>query len=118
MSSLRDAILATDDIQKEPLLVPEWGVTVEVRGMSGAARADMMENAADEDGGLSFRSFYPEIVILCTFDPETGEQVFEAGDRDAVLSKSGSAINRIAEVGLRLSGMDKESRTEAGKDSR
>lgn len=115
--SLRDTILATDDIQAEQVEVPEWGVTVEVRGMSGADRAAIMESAMDDGGNVSFTRFYPDIVILTAYDPETGERVFVDGDQDAVMAKNGRAVDRIAEAGLRLSGMTEDARTEAGKDS-
>jgi hypothetical protein len=51
------------------------------------------------------------------FDPETGEQIFADSDKAALMAKSSAAIEAIASVGLRLSGIGKESQDSAGKDS-
>jgi len=115
--SIRDLILAKQDIPSEMVDVPEWGVKVEVRGMTGAERTRIMDKASDNNGGVNLQFIYPEIVIATAFDPETGEQIFVPADRDVLLSKSASAIDRIALVGMRLSGFTKEAAEELGKDS-
>lgn len=104
--SLRDKILAADDIQVELVDVPEWGVTVEVRGMSGHDRALILEAAADSDGKISVGRMYAETVIAATYDPETGQRVFQQSDVDALLSKSAAPMDRIASVGMRLARME------------
>lgn len=105
--SLRDKILAADDIQSEAVEVPEWGVTLEVRGMNGADRSRILEAAsASDDGKISIGNMYVETVIASTYDPETGLRVFSENDRDALMGKSASAIDRLATVGMRLSAMD------------
>jgi hypothetical protein len=112
--SLRDKILAADDIQSELVDVPEWGVTVEVRGMNGADRSRILEMASSsDDGKIGVGTMYVETVIAATYDPETGERVFSAADRDGLMGKSAAAIDRIATVGMRLSAMDKEAQDDA-----
>lgn len=115
--SLRDQILNIQDIPKEEVKVPEWGVTLEMRGMTGAERTRIMDLAMDAGGTLNLQSIYPEIVISTAFDPETGVKVFEPSDRDALLSKSANALDRVALVGMRLSGFTQEAADEAGKGS-
>jgi hypothetical protein len=115
--SLRDQILAANDIPSEKVPVPEWGVTVEVRGMTGAERTRIMDKAVDQQGGINLQFVYPEIVIATSFDNETGEQIFKPSDRDTLLSKSAVALDRLAQVGMRLSGFTQDSADEAGKDS-
>jgi len=115
--SLRDRILATDDIPSETLTVPEWDCDLLVRGMSGADRAGLLERAVNPDGGVSFSKFYPEVVIATAHDPATGERLFDEDDRDLLMSKSGAALDRVATVGLKLSGMTDEATKAAGKDS-
>lgn len=113
--SLRDKILAADDIQTEAVEIPEWGVTVEVRGMNGADRSRILEKAADSaDGRVDIQTMYVETVIASTYDPESGEPVFTPDDRSALLGKSAAALDRLAAVGMRLSGMD-ERATETAK---
>jgi len=112
--SLREKILAAEDIESEMVEVPEWGVTVEVRGMNGADRSRILEAAASsEDGKVSVGSMYGETVIASTYDPETGERVFTSSDFDSLMAKSASAIDRLATVGMRMSAMDKEATDEA-----
>lgn len=115
--SLRDRILQASDIVSESVTVPEWDVTVDVRTMTGAERARIMQAAADAGGRIDFERVFPDVVIACSHDPETGERVFTSDDRDALMSKSGAAIDRIAQVGLRLSGFTEQSQTEMGKGS-
>lgn len=111
--SLRDKILACDDIQRELVEIPEWGVILEVRGMNGADRSRIIEMVSDEQGNVSVGTMYVETVIASTYDPESGERVFSPSDRDALTAKAASAIDRIAKVGMRLSRMDGEATEEA-----
>ena len=105
-SELRTQILKADDIGTEPLDVPEWNVKLEIRGMNGKARAKSMRAAsAGPEGAADFEQFFADLIIASSFDPETGEQVFDPADRDAINSKSGAAINRISEIAMRLSGL-------------
>ena len=114
--SIRDQILAAEDIPSEKVTVPEWGVTVDVRGMTGAERTRIMDKATQNAGDVNLQFVYPEIVIATAFDPESGEQVFKPSDRDALLAKSATALDRIAAVGMRLSGFTAESADDMGKD--
>jgi hypothetical protein len=116
--TLRDQILAASDIVSEIVGVTEWGVEVEVRGMTGADRTRILEDAVDQgSGAVSLQAFYPDVVIATCFDPETGVPVFGSDDRVALMAKSAQAIDRIAQVGLRLSGMDESASDAAGKGS-
>jgi len=115
--SMRDLILNSDDIPTELIDIPEWGVTIEVRGMTGADRASILESAMLPTGGVNLQAFYPEIIIACAHDPETGQRLFTSADRDAVMAKSGKAIDRLATAGLSLSGMTEAAQTQLGKDS-
>lgn len=115
--SLRDKILQASDIVTERVEVPEWGIAVDVKTMTGAERAMIMQSTAEAGGQMDFTNIYPEVVIACTYDPETGERVFSYDDKPHLMAKSGLAIDRIALVGLRLSGFTKESTDEMGKDS-
>ena len=115
--SIRDQILASTDIPSEKVQVPEWGVTVEVRGMTGAERTRIMDKAVGQGGEVNLQFVYPEIVIATSFDDTTGEQIFKPSDRDVLLTKSAVALDRLAQVGMRLSGFTQESADAAGKDS-
>jgi hypothetical protein len=114
-STIREKILAAVDIQEQLVEVPEWGVTVKVRGMNGAERAAFIVSAGNDKGGIDPVRGYPSLVISSAFDPETGEPVFTAADRDALMTKSGKAIDRVADVALVLSGLTPEAKAAAEK---
>lgn len=116
--SLRDKILAAQDIPSEPVTIPEWGVDVVVRGMSAGERIDLMQNAFDQNTQqVNMSIVYPDVVVACTFDPDSSEPVFTDADKPLILSKSSAAVERLANVGLRLSGIGKDEQDAAGKDS-
>lgn len=115
--SLRDQILSANDIESTLLEVPNWGVTLEVRSMDGRSRARLLKAAALPDGTVDLERLYPEVVILCSHDPETGERVFTDADRDGLLSKSAAAIELVALTAMNVSGMTQKSQADAGKDS-
>lgn len=115
--SLRDQIFETDDIRKEIVEIPEWDCSIEVRSLNGADRARILETGVDASGNVSIQKVYPEMVIASAHDPETGEQIFEPADKDGLMAKNALAIDRIAVVAVKLSGLESDSVDEAGKNS-
>ena len=115
--SLRDQILNSNDIPVETVKVKEWDTTIEVRGMTGAERTRILDLAMVDGAEMNLQMVYPEIVISTAFDPETGEQIFTPEDRAALLSKSATALDRLASVGMKLSGFTQETADDLGKDS-
>jgi hypothetical protein len=115
--SIRDRIIAANDTAKEIVDIPEWGVKVEVRSMSGAARAVLVQDAANNDGKLNFTRMLPEILIGCMFDPETGERIFDGEDTELLMDKSGAVLDKIIAVAMRLSGFNEGAVDTAGKGS-
>ena len=116
--TLRDKILAVQDIPSEKVTVDEWEVDVLVRGMTAGDRVTLMQNAVDPvTGNVNMSIVYPDVVVACVLDPASGEPVFTDDDKSALMGKSSAAIERIATVGLRLSGIGKEEQDAAGKDS-
>ena len=115
--SLRDQILALADSTSETVNIPEWNLAVEVRSMSGAARAALVQAGALQGQLPNMTKFTSDIVVMCTFDPKTGEQVFTNDDAEAVMEKNGSALEQIVTVAMRLSGFSKDAIDAAGKGS-
>jgi hypothetical protein len=118
MAGLRDKILAAQDIPSEVVSIPEWGVDILVRGMSAGDRITLMQNAFDQaTQQVNMSIVYPDVVVACAFDPTSTEPIFTPADKDAILAKSSAAVERLANVGLRLSGIGKDEQDAAGKDS-
>lgn len=116
--NLRDKIFSADDIPSEKITVKEWGVDLLIKGMTAGERVTLMQNAYDpKTEQVNMSKVYPDVVVACAHDPASGEPVFSDSDKEALMGKSSAAIERIADVGLRLSGIGKTEQDAAGKDS-
>ena len=111
--NLREAIFSADDITKELVEVPEWGVTVELRSMTAAERAGMTEQASRNGDKIDIKLMYALTIIATVYDPETGLPIFTDQDKEAILSKSGSVIERLATKAMGASGLSEKSVDEA-----
>lgn len=114
---LKQQILESDDMTRELVEVPEWGVKVEVRSLPGRQRSDLLGGAVDDDGNVNLSGMVVDLIVLSTHDPETGAHVFTSEDAEALNAKNGAALERIAKVAMRLSGLSEEALDVAGKGS-
>lgn len=116
--SLRDQVAAAHDLTDEELVIPEWGdAKVIIRSMSLGERAELFDKSSDADGAMSIAEFYPLIVVLCTYDPETNQRAFTPDDMEMLRQKSASVLERIANTALRVSGLGPEAEKVQGKGS-
>ena len=105
--SLRDDILSADDLPTTEVEVPEWGVTVFVRAMTGTERDVYESNLIEQkDLPMSKRlaNMRAKLVVLCTVDAD-GNRIFNDDDINAVGSKSSSAVSRVAVVAQHLNAL-------------
>jgi len=117
MSNLSEIIFAKSDIAEELVHVDAWGVDILVKAMTARDRARMVEQAGGGEANMNLEQILPDLVILCSYDPESGERIFVPSDRDALLAKSADPIEKIALKAMALSGMSDTAVDEAGKDS-
>lgn len=111
--NLRETILNAKDIKEELLEVPEWGVTLLIRGMTGKTRAAMIIS-----GGASSASIFTEMVIASAYDPQTNQPVFTPIDMEALNERAAGVLQTIGQVALRLSGMGPDAAEQAEKNSK
>ncbi len=111
--SLRDKIFSSDDITKELVDVPEWGVSVEIRSMTALERAKLMEGATINGDKVNVGLMYALTVIATCYDPESGLPIFTENDKEAILSKNGSVIERLATKAMGNSGLTEKAVDEA-----
>ena len=117
-ADIKKMILDYDDIPVEELEVPEWGdIKILIKGMTGKSRANFLKRASGTSGEIEFDRFYPELIIATVHDPVTEKPIFEGADRDAINAKSGAALETVAKVAQRLSGLGSSDVEEAKKDS-
>ena len=114
--ALRDQIFNSNDIKKQVVTSKTWGCDVEVRGMSGTARAAVMKSY-DGEGNVDYALFYPSILIATCYVPGTDEQLFDEADRDLLNTKSAAGLEELALPAMKLSGMSKEDLKSAEKNS-
>ncbi len=116
---IRETILASDDLPRESINVPEWGMDLHIRTLTGAEREDfenVVQHASAGKGGMDLRGLKIKLVLstLCT---EDGELVFDSTDQLLLNGKSASAIDRIFQVSQRLSGLTNEDADEMVENS-
>jgi hypothetical protein len=95
---LREKILAADDIRREAVEVPEWGVTVHVQTFSAA---DMVA-VGDASERLVDASFNVVLVMLGARD-ETGARIFTEDDVPALSAKASDPVGKVAAAIKRVS---------------
>lgn len=115
--SLRDRIRVKKDDAKELVFVPMWDETIEVRSMTGRERASVLKKYVSPEGDFDFEALYPELVIATSFDPESGQRVFEDDDAEWLNDKSSGALELLGAAAFRLSGLDKRAKDRSGKGS-
>jgi hypothetical protein len=104
--NLREKIFSADDITKELVQVPEWGVAIELRSMTANERAGMTERASrGNDGKVDIKLMYALTLIATVYDPESGMPLFTEADKEALLSKNGAVVERLATKAMGVSGM-------------
>jgi hypothetical protein len=117
----RDAILAAEDVETETVFVPQWGGSVTVRGLSGRERNDYEASMAEQRGKKlvpNLANLTAKLVVRCVVNAD-GTRVFKDTDANALGEKSGAALEVIAGVARRLSGLrdedDEEAQAEMGE---
>ena len=101
----RDAILAADDLTVEAVEIPEWGGVVYVRTFQGKARDNFERVCTDKRRELG-QAFNNEglrtLLAILTICDEAGNLLFTEEDAEALNAKSAAAVDRIADVAVRL----------------
>ena len=115
--SIRDKIRKARDRTSEIVEVPEWGVIVEVRSMTGTQRSAIVTAlTSDEDNKME--ALWGGMLVSCIYDPETGDPVFKEDDAEWLLNeKSSTVLDRLSNVCLQVAGIVEGAVDDAGKDS-
>lgn len=107
--NLRDKILgANPQGAFEDEEVPEWGVTVRLRELSGDERADLEEWWAATPDGDRKRRFRAVLLVKTLVDPETGEHILTDEDVDGLLRQPDSLLDRLWAKAANMSGLRKQ----------
>jgi len=117
--SIRDKILnAQNDTPSELVDVPEWNVMVLVKGFTLGAKDEFLASVINADTNKAdLKAFSSGILIGTAYDPETNEKLFSELDIPVLKQKSAVAVQRLVDVGTRLSGLTEDAVELAGKKS-
>ena len=117
--SVRDKILSIEnDTPSELVKVKEWDVEVLVRGFTLGAKDDFLASIINpETKQADLRAFNVGILVGTAFDPESGAKLFSETDIPVLKQKSAAAVQRLVDVGTRLSGLNDEAVELAAKKS-
>ena len=114
--SIRDQIRKAQDRTSQITEVPEWGVTVEIRSMTGTQRSAIV-TALTSDDDNKMEALWGGMLVSCVYDPETGDPVFKEDDAEWLLNeKSSTVLDRLSNVCLQVAGIVEGAVDEAGKD--
>jgi hypothetical protein len=107
----RDQILQAQDLRSEEVSVPEWGGVIKVRELAAGERERIAGLVTAHDGRSR------EIMVALTAIDGDGNQLFSLDDIEELAKKGEAAIQRVAEVASRLSGIGKAAEAQAEKNS-
>jgi hypothetical protein len=118
--SIRDKIRNSQDVRCERVTVPEWDVTLEIRGLSlpeYAAYERWRDDGKKEGDTISGEEMYTKYIILSARD-EQGGLVFERSDYDWLKEKPFHLLEPLIEAVKRVrSGTLKEEVADAKNGS-
>lgn len=97
------AILGAGDLKTEDVPVPEWGGSVRIATMTGAAR-DEFRTALAADGEVPIGKFSAALLVATCVD-EKGARLFTNEDMAALQAKSAKSLDSPAAVAMRLNGL-------------
>jgi hypothetical protein len=110
-----DQILGAEDLGFEDVPVPEWGGTVRVRELTGTERDKMEASMAGASGRPSpekLTGFRARLAAAALVD-EQGKRLFRSDAETRRLGeKSATALQRVCDVAMRLSGLTDEDQSE------
>jgi hypothetical protein len=109
VGDLRDAILASDDLAREPVDVP-WemgGEKLYIRALRASERDEYVAKTM-RTGDFTWTSDLTASLLVKVIVNEDGERIFSDTDAEALGRKSASTLSKLFKVAMRLSGMDEE----------
>lgn len=114
--SLRDSILAADDLMRQEINVEGWGFPVSIRVISGRERQQLVEkwNEVKDDEG-SMQDLLPFVCALCLVDSDGGRPFdpAEQGDLELLKAKGARQLEEVYHAAMKLNGMEDDGIDEA-----
>ena len=103
----KKAILNSDDLPREEVVVEQWGGSVWVRTLTGTERDQFEASCVQSKGknrSVNMENIRARLCVL-TICNETGERLFDARDIDALGKKSAMCLDLIFAFSQKLNGL-------------
>lgn len=112
--SLRDSILQAKDLPVFPVEVPEWGITVFLKTLTGAERLQLEKDLSKDqktDGPAMCR------IVCATLCDEAGKLLFNyPQDIEVLNTKSVKALHRLFDEAMKINALSKQDVDELAKN--
>ncbi|MFD1556033.1 hypothetical protein ACFSHT_10410 [Paraburkholderia silviterrae] len=114
----KGAILSAPHLKTETVDVPEWGdgVAVIVSEMSGLARDAYYAKHKADDKDVPISAVQADLLLVTVVD-ESGTQVLDESDIEALRAQGSAALDRVADAAMRINGMKPGAVEGAAKNS-
>jgi hypothetical protein len=109
----RDQFLSASDLKSEVVEVPEWGGSVTISTMTGAARDEWESGLVDSKTAM--QNVRARLFAATCVD-ENGNRMFTHKDVDALGKKSVAALDRCIKVAQRLNRLTSEDLDDLAKN--
>ena len=106
----KKAILNSDDLPREEVVVELWGGSVWVRTLTGTERDEFEASCVQSKGknrSVNMVNIRSRLCVL-TMCNEKGERLFDARDIDALGKKSAMCLDLIFSVSQKLNGLGQD----------
>jgi len=114
--SLRDQILAADDIEKKVITIKQWKTDVEVRAMTAKQRFNAISKSTSKSGESDAEKATLFMIIESLYDPKTGDKIFTQDDFKSLSGKASAAIEEISDAMRDLNGLGEDEQKSAEKN--
>jgi len=114
VKSIKEQILASDDLVTREVEVPEWGCTLIVRTLTGAERDDY-EASLIKGRKADLTNMRAKLCAKCIVD-QNGKRIFADFDIKALGEKSALALDKVFEVAQELNGIGVKELEELAKN--
>jgi hypothetical protein len=103
----RAAILASDDLPREPVDVPWPMEKVYVRALRASERDEYVAKTM-KTGDFAWTDDLTASLLVKVIVTEDGERIFSDADSGELGQKAAPTLSKLFKVAMRLSGMDEE----------
>ena len=111
---LKETILAAVDGNSETVTVPDWGVNVVIKSLSGKERDRWEKTIVQADGKVNLENIRAKLLSVCLVDDE-GKPIFTEQAADALGDKSAVVLDRLFTISKKINAIGEAEITELKK---